>query len=534
MSVTYEDKHGKKVIAVDGQPFLLLAGEVCNSNSSSLEYMEQVWEKAGRLGMNTLLLPITWELLEPEEGVFDFTLADGLIGQARKYGKKIVFLWFGAWKNAQCYYAPAWVKTNLRRFKRAEVEKGHNGTTLAKFHGMPYTTLSYLCEETNRADARAFGELMRHIRQVDERENTVVAVQVENEPGLQGAAREHSDTADARFAADVPQALVNHMKACTGTMAPDVAEAVRQGACSGSWQAVFGPVAEEVFSACHIAAYIEKVAAAGKDAYALPMFVNCWLDKGQEPGIYPSGGPVARMMEVWRYAAPSIDVFGADIYVPGFLDVCDQYVKLGNPLFIPETAAHKYAGPRLVHAIGRYHALGFAPFSFESIGGSFRASDAYLFGIDVNDPNLDYAQNPDEYCWNNQTLHSLMPLLAERYGTARLQSVISERPEQNVMDFGAFSVQARFADTDPRVNRDEGVCLAIQMSDNAFYLIAYGCSLNFVSNDPDRPCVDFLAYEEGAFRDGTWRRGRRLNGDEAASRCYNEPVLLRASLFAYQ
>ncbi len=207
MSVTYEDKHGKKVIAVDGQPFLLLAGEVCNSNSSSLEYMEQVWEKAGRLGMNTLLLPITWELLEPEEGVFDFTLADGLIGQARKYGKKIVFLWFGAWKNAQCYYAPAWVKTNLRRFKRAEVEKGHNGTTLAKFHGMPYTTLSYLCEETNRADARAFGELMRHIRQVDERENTVVAVQVENEPGLQGAAREHSDTADARFAADVPQAL---------------------------------------------------------------------------------------------------------------------------------------------------------------------------------------------------------------------------------------------------------------------------------------------------------------------------------------
>jgi hypothetical protein len=91
------------------------------------------------------------------------------------------------------------------------------------------------------------------------------------------------------------------------------------------------------------------------------MMVNAWLDKGQEAGMYPSGGPVARMMEVWRYCAPHIDVFAPDIYVQDFCAVCDEYTKLGNPLIIPETAMHGHAGPRLVYVVGHYYALGFSP-----------------------------------------------------------------------------------------------------------------------------------------------------------------------------
>ena len=56
--------------------------------------------------------------------------------------------------------------------------------------------------------------------------------------------------------------------------------------------------------------------------------------------MYPSGGPVSRMMEVWEYCAPQIDVFAPDIYVPDFPGICDAYVKRGNPLFIPECATH--------------------------------------------------------------------------------------------------------------------------------------------------------------------------------------------------
>ena len=165
-------KHNKaSLLMVHRKPFLMLAGEAHNSSSSSTEYMESVWDRADELKLNTVLLPITWELLEPKENCFDFTLVDGLIQQARQRKKKLVFLWFGAWKNGQSQYAPSWVKTNPDRFKRAIDQHEAPG-----FPSMPYTTLSYLCEELREADAKAFRMLMRHIRMVDEDENTVAEV----------------------------------------------------------------------------------------------------------------------------------------------------------------------------------------------------------------------------------------------------------------------------------------------------------------------------------------------------------------------
>lgn len=187
-----ERRNDKTVLIVHDRPLILLAGEVHNSNSSSLEYMESVWEKAEALGMNALLLPVAWETVEPREGQFDFALVDGLIAQARQRDKHLVLLWFGSWKNAECMYAPAWVKTDLARFRRAQIVKGKNKAPRKEMYGIPYTSLSYLCEETRDADARAFARLMAHLREFDGKENTVVAVQVENETGLLGAAREVS------------------------------------------------------------------------------------------------------------------------------------------------------------------------------------------------------------------------------------------------------------------------------------------------------------------------------------------------------
>ena len=114
----------RTVLTADGKPFIAIAGEVHNSSSSSAEYMESVWKRAEELGLNTLLLPVTWELTEPVEGQFSFELVDTLIEQARSFQMKIIFLWFGTWKNAQCMYAPEWVKKDMKRFPRAQVERG--------------------------------------------------------------------------------------------------------------------------------------------------------------------------------------------------------------------------------------------------------------------------------------------------------------------------------------------------------------------------------------------------------------------------
>ena len=89
--IRIETGGAKKVLTLDGRPFPLLAGEVHNSDSSSPAYMEHIWETAGQLGMNALLLPIAWETIEPEEGDFDFSLPRALIMQARERKMRIVF-----------------------------------------------------------------------------------------------------------------------------------------------------------------------------------------------------------------------------------------------------------------------------------------------------------------------------------------------------------------------------------------------------------------------------------------------------------
>lgn len=523
----------KNLFYVQGEPFIALAGEAHNSSSSTAFFMQGVWEKAKEQGMNTLLLPVTWELTEPKEGEFDFQTQDEIIAQAREYDMHIIFLWFGSWKNAQCHYAPEWVKRDLDRFPRAQVEKGKNKCALAQFYGMPYSTLSYLGEETCKADARAFAEFMKHLKEVDAEEQTVIAVQVENETGLQGTGRERSDLADERFAGEVPAAFADYMRSHTEEMAEDVKAAVEAGAQGKTWSEVFGNAAEEIFSAYHIARYVNRVAEAGKAAYGdIPMSVNCWLDKGEAPGKYPSGGPVARMMEVWKYAAPAIDFYAPDIYVQNFCEICDTYRKLGNPLFIPETATHSHVGPRLVYTVGHHHAICFAPFGFEDMGQEFSDSQSYLFGVDVNDPLLSTPQDVREYRWYNKTLAAMMPMLAERYGTDRLQASISERPEENRLCFEKYGFMAMFQH--PMLTRKDGVLLALEESEDTFYLIANGCGIVTFSMDESRPNVDILGLEEGYFDNGNWVMTRRLNGDEAASLKYDRPTLLKIRLFRYR
>lgn len=278
--------------------------------------------------------------------------------------------------------------------------------------------------------------------------------------------------------------------------------------------------------------YVNRVAEAGKAVYDLPMTANCWLDKGEKPGKYPSGGPVARMMEVWKFAAPAIDVIAPDIYVQNFCEICDAYTKMGNPLFIPETATHSHVGPRLVYTVGHHHAICFAPFGFEDMGQEFSGTQSYLFGVDTSDPLLQTPQNVEEYRWYNQTLAAMMSMLADAYGTDRLQAVITEVPDKNRMMFGSYGFMVLF--DLPIIQRKDGVCLALQVSEDTFYLIANACMLAPFSADPEKPNVDLLALEEGYFEDGKWVMTRRLNGDESASMNFGEPTLLKIKLFSYK
>ena len=59
--------------------------------------------------------------------------------------------------------------------------------------------LSTFAEANLAADARAFTALMAYLRRVDGEHCTVILVQVENEVGMLGSARDHSAEAEAAW-----------------------------------------------------------------------------------------------------------------------------------------------------------------------------------------------------------------------------------------------------------------------------------------------------------------------------------------------
>jgi len=168
-SAPHLEKRGSATqLIVDGKPFLILSGELHNSSSSNLDYMKPLWSGLAGMGLNTVITPLSWELVEPTEGHYDFALVDGLLAQARESHEKIVFLWLASWKNGMSSYPPAWVKQDTKRFPRVVVK------------GREVEVLSPAASETQKADARAFTALMQHIKQADT-DHTVLRMQVEND-----------------------------------------------------------------------------------------------------------------------------------------------------------------------------------------------------------------------------------------------------------------------------------------------------------------------------------------------------------------
>src|SRR3954471_20808831 len=105
-----------KQLFVDGKPFIMLAGELHNSSASSAEYMKPIWDKLAAMHLNTVIGTVSWELIEPAEGTFDFSLVDAQIEEARQPNMHLVLIWFATWKNAGSSYVPQWVKTVRKRF----------------------------------------------------------------------------------------------------------------------------------------------------------------------------------------------------------------------------------------------------------------------------------------------------------------------------------------------------------------------------------------------------------------------------------
>jgi len=333
-------RNGRHQLLVDGKPFLIL-GVQSNNSSNYVSALKKVWPVVEATHANTLSIPVAWEQIEPEEGRFDFSYVDELIRQAGEHNIKLVLLWFATWKNNAPHYAPGWVKLDDKRFPRVVKRDGETLNSLSPIH-----------RSTLEADRRAFVKLIERIKSVD-REKSVIMVQVENEPGTYGEVRDFSPAAEAIFRKAVPGKLIADL-----------------GKKPGTWREVFGGDADEFFHAYHIAAYINEIAAAGKAVYPLPMNVNVALRHPFHPGSpgqYASGGPTDNVIDIWKSAAPSIDIISPDIYIKednAVERVLDLYARPDNPLFVAEIGNAPLFARYFYSALG-HQGIGFVPFGMD-------------------------------------------------------------------------------------------------------------------------------------------------------------------------
>jgi hypothetical protein len=504
-SLPHLEKRGKATqLIVDGRPFLVLAGELTNSASSSMEYMEPYWPKLAAANMNTVLAAVTWELIEPQPGQFDFALVDGAIREARRNHLHLIFLWFGSWKNADSTYTPLWVKKNQKQYPLFLAE-----------NGQVITYLSVFKEANWKADANAFAALMRHIREVDGDAHTVLMMQVENEVGCPGGTRDQLPEAKAAFNAPVPKQLLDYMAGHKENLVSEFRQywEAAGGKTSGTWAEVFGaqPMTNEIFMAWHYALYLDKVAKAGKAEYPLPMFIN--VDLGEAIGQYSSGGGLPMQLNVWQQGAPGIDIVAPDIYLPNFAEWCARYDRSGNPMWIPETSSNP---ANAFYAIGSHAAMGISPFGIE------RQADAatplaQAYGL--------LAQAAPEI------------LEAQAKGTIKAVSLNAQHPEETVKLGNytlAFSMGRMRRPAPPATAAPAGTApgaqpapppaagggnaqtssYAIVISTGPDDYVILGSGLQATFNGPGPSAAAVAKLEEGTYVEGRWVPGRRLNGDD--------------------
>jgi hypothetical protein len=480
---------------VDGKPFLMLSGELHNSSASSIEYMKPIWKKLAAMNLNTVIGTVSWELFEPQEGRYDYALVDDQIRQARAHNMRLVLIWFGTWKNANFSYVPMWVKTDLKRFPRVQSKDGVNQESLTP-----------LGENSLAADAKAYGALMRHIRAVDPR-HTVIMMQVENETGMLGDSRDRSPLAEAAWNKPVPAALMSYLSENKAKLLPELTKVWGASGfkTSGTWPEVFGTdaYADEVFSAWHIGRYVGKVAEAGKAELPIPMYANAWLvqREGQLPGGYPSGGPVSRVMDIWKAAAPQLDLLAPDIYLPDFKGVCASYTRSGNTLFIPEARA---SVPDLFWAVGQHAALGYAPFGIDSLNEDHPIGAAY------------------------KALAGMIPVLAKYQADGKVTVVAQQDQPAEAISFGGYKLTFNFSSGrppqqppaaqpqvpgQPRANRP--FALIVATAPDEFLIVGQGLNVSFAADSPGPKIAAIGIIDEGRYEKGSWISGRRINGDES-------------------
>ena len=501
-------------IVVNDRPMLMIGGELGNSSASTPKDVKRTFSHLHKMGLNTVLVPVSWELIEPQEGEFDMGTLDVILSEARHNELKVVLLWFGAWKNSMSCYAPEWFKRDVKRFPRAHTSEG-----------VPVEEASSLSKNVLEADKRAFCHVMAYLRDHDALEQTVIMVQVENEIGMIEVPRDYSANATRLYQSAVPKQLTDYLKRHQKSLHPYLKEKLQPQAKAGAnWAQLFGDdiYTEEIFQTWTYATYVEQIAKAGREIYNLPMYVNVALNsRDRKPGQYPSGGPLAHLIDLWHCGAPSIDVLGVDIYDKGIKSWLAKYHLPNNPLFVPEIRLEDKDAMYALYAFGHHGAMGFCPFSIEDypLTTTSNANDWKQMDLSQDDQLNAFSSvgsSLSPLVASYQLLRQTEPLILERQGTKDMDAVLldNEQREAEIVTADGIRLTVKHSYSlgwEPGakdVEWPETACIILRLGKEDYLVIGSGVVVTFQQR------IGLAKCEEMEIVDGKQRIIRHLNGDQ--------------------
>ena len=501
-------------IVVNDRPMLMIGGELGNSSASTPEDVKRTFSHLHKMGLNTVLVPVSWELIEPQEGEFDMGTLDVILSEARRNELKVVLLWFGAWKNSMSCYAPEWFKRDVKRFPRAHTSEGK-----------PVEEASSLSKNVLEADKRAFCRVMAYLRDHDALEQTVIMVQVENEIGMIEVPRDYSADATRMYQSAVPKQLTDYLKRHQKSLHPYLKEKLQPQAKAGAnWAQLFGDdiYTEEIFQTWTYATYVEQIAKAGREIYNLPMYVNVALNsRDRKPGQYPSGGPLAHLIDLWHCGAPSIDVLGVDIYDKGIRSWLEKYHLPNNPLFVPEIRLEDKDAMYALYAFGHHGAMGFCPFSIEDypLTKTSNANDWRQMDLSKDDQLNAFSavgSSLSPLVASYQLLRQTEPLILERQGTKDIDAVLldNEQREAEIITADGIRLTVKHSYSlgwEPGAKDaewPETACIILRLGKEDYLVIGSGVVVTFQQR------IGLAKCEEVEIVDGKQHIIRHLNGDQ--------------------
>lgn len=512
MNGFFRDENGKEMLAL---------GMQAHNSSTGTFMMERTIQAARAYGANTLEVPVYWYKVEPKKDVYDMTQVKELIDQTREAGMKLVILWFATSKNGHPTYAPEYIKTAPETYR---VAVGSNGAWVA--------SLSPHCMKTLERDKKAFVRMVEFIKEYDCAKKTVIALQIENEMGLANTDRDYSALAQADYGKPVPEEIRNIRLEDDGLELVSKEEKEKH-----SWKGHFGRHAAEAFCAWYHGRYIGMIAEAAKAIYDIPMYTNVMvMENGcEEAGFsYSGGAAVSRVLDIWKKAAPALDLLCPDIYNQSKEDykrICKAYTRKDNALFVPESPCMGEANSmNAIRAVADFGAIGVACFGVESV-------------LDNQGKLLKEAET---MAITMKTLQALEPLLVKYRGTGKVHGIVQEEFASNkYLRLPDYHVQVKFMSTD-RTPFGYGSCInlknpenqwnlqmrgrgiLIQTGEYEFFMAGAGMAVEFIKrpHPADEKAyihlssrwagqLNFLSVEEGHFEGDTWVVDFERNGDEA-------------------